>query len=327
MSEFHVEVVRLGPVEKHPNADSLGITQVHGGYPVICRLGEYVEGQLATYIPVDAIVPDRPEWEFLGGKRRIRAKKLRGVFSMGMLAPAPVGAAEGDDVAELLGVTKWDPSEDATPNGPRVRVPCADDETTGPTATIPVYDLEGLRRYMGALVEGEPVYLTEKIHGENARLYHDGDRLWVGSRTRWKRLDAACGWSRYAREHNIEERLRPFAGLCFYGELYGNTELKYGADNTKRGLRIFDIFIADRGRYVDSREFFSGNEWPFERVPVLHSGPWSKELLALAEGKSTLGDHVREGFVVKPAVERVGHHGRTAFKFVGQGYLTRKEAP
>lgn len=37
MSEFHVEVVRVGPVTKHPNADTLSITNIHGGYPVIMR--------------------------------------------------------------------------------------------------------------------------------------------------------------------------------------------------------------------------------------------------------------------------------------------------
>lgn len=38
MSEFKVEVVKVGPVEKHPNADSLGITKVYD-YPVIVKKG------------------------------------------------------------------------------------------------------------------------------------------------------------------------------------------------------------------------------------------------------------------------------------------------
>lgn len=41
MSEFHVEVVRVGPVTKHPNADTLSITNIHGGYPVIMRTGVF----------------------------------------------------------------------------------------------------------------------------------------------------------------------------------------------------------------------------------------------------------------------------------------------
>lgn len=322
MTEFRVEVVRIGAVRKHENADSLSLTDVHGGYPVIFRSGDCVEGQLATYIPVDAIVPDVPEWAFLKGHLRIRAKKLRGVFSMGMLTAAPPGASEGDDVREALGITKWEPEAEHIQN---VRGRCEDDELTGPTETIPKYDLEGLRRYMGAIEPGEEVILTEKIHGENARLYHDGARLWIGSRTRWKLADAECGWSRYARDNDLAERLSAYSGLCFYGELYGNTDLKYGANNQKRGLRIFDVFDVNAGRFVDARDFVT-RAWPFDRVPMLYRGPWSTDLLELAEGSSTLGEHVREGFVVKPITERVGHHGRTAFKFVGRGYLTRKAA-
>ena len=57
MSEFHVQVVQVGPVTKHPNADSLSCSEVDG-YPVIFRTGDYVEGDRAVYVPVDAIVPD-----------------------------------------------------------------------------------------------------------------------------------------------------------------------------------------------------------------------------------------------------------------------------
>ncbi|RYE90041.1 MAG: RNA ligase, partial [Myxococcales bacterium] len=88
MSEFHVRVVRVGPIVKHPQADNLSIAQVFG-YPVIIRTGEYAEGDRAVYVPVDSVVPEGdPRWAFLGEHRRIRAKKLRGVFSMGLLTAA-----------------------------------------------------------------------------------------------------------------------------------------------------------------------------------------------------------------------------------------------
>lgn len=67
-SEHRVEVVRLGPITKHPDADTLSITTVLGGYPVILRTGEYKEGDLAVYVPIDSVVPENdPRWEFLGG--------------------------------------------------------------------------------------------------------------------------------------------------------------------------------------------------------------------------------------------------------------------
>lgn len=81
MSEFHINVVEIGTIEKHPNADTLSITSVDG-YPCIIRTGEFTEGDRAVYIPVDSILPkDEPRWEFLAGHLRVKAKKLRGIFT------------------------------------------------------------------------------------------------------------------------------------------------------------------------------------------------------------------------------------------------------
>lgn len=110
MTEFKVEVVRVGQLEKHPNADSLSITRVHGGYPVIVRTEDWKTGDLGVYVPVDALVPtDAPEFAFLGTSNRIKAKRLRGVFSMGLLVPARPYMQEGEDVQNLLGVEKYIP--------------------------------------------------------------------------------------------------------------------------------------------------------------------------------------------------------------------------
>ena len=56
MSREHtIEVVRLGPVRPHGNADSLDITDVHGGYPCVVKRGSFSEGDLAAYVPIDSI--------------------------------------------------------------------------------------------------------------------------------------------------------------------------------------------------------------------------------------------------------------------------------
>lgn len=331
MSEFHIEVVRIGEVTKHPNADSLSMTMVHGGYPVLFKTGDYSTGDLATYIPIDAIVPDTEVWSFLGSSRRIRAKRLRGVFSMGLLAAAPIGAAEGDDVQERLGITKYDPSEDAVSRGQNPGWINPDDEIARPAQHVPVYDLEGLRRHPGALIEGEQVVITEKIHGENMRLYRDLDgELWVGSRTKWKRIEANTAWSNWARANvGITDGIT--RGMCLYGELYGNTDLKYDGASLDRKLRVFDIYNAVCCAYLNHdhavhllEEYiveFAG----LERVPLLYRGPWSADLMSLADGASLIADHIREGFVVRPIVERMHGQHRCVFKHVGEGYLTRKE--
>lgn len=195
-SEFQVRVVRIGAIEKHPNADTLGITNVEGN-PVIVKLGAFIEGQLAVYVPVDALVPtSRPEFAFLKkeGKtqHRIKATKLRGIFSMGLLVPVPreqlaqINAGLGGDefvglnVQVALGIEKWIPvsereleaSGDSKASKPRK-------QPKGPK--LPVYGLDPYRKYSDVLKDGEQVVITEKIHGCNARFAYVDGRLWVGS--------------------------------------------------------------------------------------------------------------------------------------------------
>ena len=91
MTEFKLEAVKIGKIDQLQNSDSLSITNIHNGYPVIFKTGDFHEGDVACYVPVDALVPvDRPEFAFLdAGKgrkfERIRARRLRGTFSMGLL--------------------------------------------------------------------------------------------------------------------------------------------------------------------------------------------------------------------------------------------------
>lgn len=57
MTEFRVQVVEVGKVGKHRNADTLSITTILGNYPVIFKTGEINQGDLAVHIPPDALVP------------------------------------------------------------------------------------------------------------------------------------------------------------------------------------------------------------------------------------------------------------------------------
>lgn len=113
MSEFRIEVVKLGPVTPLPNSDKLEITNVHGGYPCIIQRGTFKEGDLAVYVPVDSLVPVvREEFSFLDKGRamhRVKAIRLRGTFSMGILIKAPPEAKVGQDLQSYFGIEKYDP--------------------------------------------------------------------------------------------------------------------------------------------------------------------------------------------------------------------------
>jgi RNA ligase (TIGR02306 family) len=329
MSSFKVEVIRMPKFGRHPNADRLHIVSIFG-YCVIFANEEhnFVEGDLVAYIPVDSVVPMTPEWEWLGEQKhhRIRAKKLRGIFSMGLLTRAPEGSQPGDDVAAKLGIVKYEPPEPTFMGGSNEREP----------GFFPRYtNIEHFRRYPHTIKEGEAVVVTEKIHGCNGRFLwcnHEGDpyeapRLWVGSHHCVKRPDSRNLWWKMADQYGLREKLKAFPDHIFYGEVYGAIQdLKYGFAKGDTALRIFDVYDVKGGRYLDFENALTmakaaGLDW----VPILYRGPWSEGLKSLADGPSTLADHMREGFVVRPEQERWDPEvGRVILKYVGEDYLLRK---
>src|SRR6266566_6907934 len=195
MSEFRVQVIEISKYGKHPNADTLSITHVLGDYPVIFRTGDYETGDKAVYIPVDAIVPNNdPRWEFLGGHNRIKAKKLRGIFSMGLLTTADPSWEVGQIVQDELRILKYEPPILVGGGGDNERCPF----------DFPIYtDIEGYRKFSNILKEGEEVILTEKLHGCNSRFVWKDDRLWVGSHKCVKKEDDSNLWWAVAKKLDL----------------------------------------------------------------------------------------------------------------------------
>lgn len=171
MSEFKVSVVNL-QIKNHPNADRLEVAEI-GDYQCIVQKGQYKNGELQLYIPEAAILP---EWLIealnltgrLAGpdKNRVKAIKLRGVVSQGLICPidyaidrAPGGVLSNDvDITEILGIKKYEPEVPAQLSG--------NVWNAGQQKTLR-YDIENIKnsKYKNVLKEGEEVVFTEKLHG------------------------------------------------------------------------------------------------------------------------------------------------------------------
>lgn len=323
MSEFHIRVVSIGLITKHPNADTLSITHVYDGYPCIFKTGDFKEGDLAVYIPINSVLPNTKPFSFLTSKerKRLKAKKLCGLFSMGILVPAPDNVEEGNNVQDLFGIKKWEPDIRAFTGGQ-----C---EAPPKGWQIPIYtDIEGLRRWPHILQEGEEVIITEKIHGANARYIHDGERLWCCSRTQIKKEAENNLWWKAARQAELAQKLIHYPKMVFFGEVYGQVQdLKYNHNHDDEpSFIVFDIFSIENKSYLNHDEAVEiVNKLNLQWVPILYRGGWDLSLVHYAEGKSMLGDNVREGFVVRPTQKRfIRGVGRVIFKMHGQGYLLRK---
>lgn len=343
MSEFTVPLVCIGKIDKHPNADTLSITEVEG-CPVIFRTGDFQMSQYAIYVPIEAVVPTtNPAFSFLATKEgqtthRIKAKKLRGIFSMGLLVKLDVlppgtpikTGGEPNDFAEVLGIKKYVEPERNMPLGAGNR-----ERKQPDSSTAPVYDVESFRKYKTVFWDFEKVVATEKIHGCNARFVfrkaddEEAPRLFVGSRNFFNKETEDSIWWKIARKHDLAAKLAKFQDMVLYGEIYGQVQdLKYGttAEDPIR-FAAFDVYDKKLGRYLNYDDFvFFCHQLEIPMAPVLYTGDFKNMPRDLCDGKSLLApDQMREGFVVKPVVERWDPRlGRVMAKLVGEEYLLRK---
>lgn len=113
---MNASIQKIISVEKHPGADSLDIVGVLG-YKCIVKRDSWKIGDLCVLIEPDTILPDKPWAAFYKARSsRIRAIKLRGVFSFGVVESITnVGyegpIEEGLDISEAIGVTHYSAPE------------------------------------------------------------------------------------------------------------------------------------------------------------------------------------------------------------------------
>ena len=321
MSAFKAEVVRV-KLEPHPNADRLELAKVRGWQCCVVK-GQFQEGGLAVYIPVDAVLPDALI-ESLGirknYRKRLRTIKLRGLVSQGLLICAGQDNVEGQDVTEALGITKYDPPIPVHMAGP----------VRSEHARFQKYtDIENWKNFPDLFRPGEEVVVTEKVHGTNFRAAKLDGELHVGSHRLSLVEDPANLYWRAAVLLGLKERLAE--GELLYGEVYGHgvQDLAYGKKPGQIAVIVFDI-IRDN-RYLDYAAFagrLAEAGWQHLTAPILHRGPWTPDIPKLACGQSVLcPGQIREGVVIRPASERFDPRtGRVILKGLNDDYLLRTDA-
>lgn len=321
MSSLIVEVVQVDDIKEHPNADKLEIAVVKG-WECIVQKAFYRSGDKVVYAPIDSIIPselsDKMNVTKYLSNGRVRTAKLRGIYSQGLLIPTKyVPNTEnlqiGDNVAEILGITKYEPPISVQMEGlHRANEP----------RFIKYTDIENIKNFPNILHEGEEVVITEKLHGTSFRAANiDGEFHVGGHRIDFKESDDNLYW-KVSKMYNLKEILNP--GEQIFGEIYGFKiqNLAYGLKN-KFDIRFFDLMTSYKYvNYFQFEKFCKEKTLPM--VPELYIGKWHKELMKLANGKTTLAEHVREGIVIKPIEERFdGKTGRVILKHISEEYLMK----
>ena len=330
MSTLRAEVVRV-VVEPHPNADRLDLVKVKG-WQCVSAKGQFKTGDLAIYLPVDSVLP-APLVSELGIEKmyskRLRTIKLRGYISQGVVMkyslPPFDGTmmnplCEGDDVTNMLGITKYEVP---------IPVSMAGKQLPDDPRFQKYTDIENIKNYPDAMVPGELVIVTEKIHGTNGRAAKIDGKLVVGShRLNLVEAEGNLYW-RAAKLLGLQDKLRDGEQVCF--EVYGHKvqKLVYGKKPGEIAVGIFDV-IKDN-RYLDYPEFqgfLAERGLVGHAVPLIVMAQWSPDMVKLADGKSTIApDQIREGVVIKPAKERYSEklQGRCIVKSINDEYLAKAD--
>lgn len=376
MSDFEVKVVRINDVYDHPNADRLSIVKI-GGYECVSGKMDdgsprYKAGDLVVYVPEDALLPEyllksQGFWNEGGtlsgaGGNRVKAVRLRGVVSQGILigvthfhivtneSGEALGVREGDDVAEFLGIKKYEPGIPANMAGSVTRAPHPG--AAGLSGNIIVkYDFENIKKNHDIFEDGELVYLTEKLHGTFCQIgyipgmeHEEGFGSWyVASKGLGKQglcfqnvasnlyTNVLKGFLNSEVSNRVLELSSRFhnAPIRIFGEIFGKgvQDLDYGFESAE--FRMFDILIRENhwANYIQMEAL--EKDLLIERVPVLAVAPYSEAFVnEHRDGKTTLGaKHTREGVVIR-SYNELTHpkYGRRIAKAISPEYLLRKNA-
>lgn len=369
MATFEVKVLPIRLVEDHPNADRLSIVWVNDFCCISAKVDgqhRYQAGDHVCYIPEGAILPEwlLKEMDFwnheenkgtLNGPEgnRVKTAKLRGIVSIGVIYPASnlkFMATVGDDVAEQLGITKYEPTIPSSMSGDVVYV----------HECVTKFDVENLKKYPDILIEGEDVIFTEKLHGSATifgfikGLKHPdltyseilGGSFFVASKGLGSQgLVFKHSEENYARniylqmerEHKVFEKMEsiildygPVSNaierFIMFGETFGQgvQDLGYG---TKKTFRYFLVRVNDQVMNVDGATNVVNGR--FDSVPIIYRGAYSRELAdAYRSGNTTFSNvkQIREGIVIYPVTPRRDDLiGQVYLKHVSDDYLLRKK--
>jgi hypothetical protein len=343
-------------------ADKIELARVLGWQCVVKR-GEFRPGDLCTYVEIDSQMPEKPEYEFLRSRKfRVRTIKLRGVFSQGLLLPPVPGKKVGEDVTEILGITKYDPQaqeEKANLSNPKYPSWCKKfmkysafrwlyfKINQKPKRGFPEWISKTDETRIQAIPEilqdpdfiASKKYITQKVDGcsgtyflESVKTWWCGSKRVFGACSRNVNVtnDPTCRYIEVARKFKIKEALEYLSekynsDVAIQGEIAGP-----GIQKNKDGFNslrffVFNVFIRSENRYLNISEMtVNCGMVNLETVPILE---W--DFSSYGHTVDSLVDYSIGSSVFAP-VPREGvvvrtHNMRTSFKAINPEFLIKYE--
>lgn len=330
----------IDEIKPIPDANKICAYRV-GGWWVVDTVGKYNVGDYVVYCEVDSWIPNtiapflskgQEPREYNGVKgERLRTVRLRGQISQGLLLPVSVlnqdgvdgkeyPFIEGSDVAELLGIQKWEPPIPAQLAG----------LIEGPwPSQIQKTDQERIQNLTKEwdVLRDHRYECTEKLEGSSMSVGLINGKFVVCSRNLNLRETQDNSLWAQARRYKIEEKLHELNmdNIVIQGEIIGDGIQGNHYNIKGQDFYVFDVLNIQTGEYLQPatrRELVA--KLDLKHVPVLEEGmifspiETVEDVLLFADGNSKLNpSKLREGLVFK----RVD--GSEHWKAVSNKYLIK----
>lgn len=265
-------IQRIKKIEPIEGADQI-VKAVVLGWEIVIKKDEYKEGDLITYISIDTIVPDKPEFEFLRDRNfRVRTIKLRKQLSQGLIIPVPQGKwKEGDDVTEVIGIKKYEKPDNNPLRYEKPRMPKKwwkkwiylfkynylykwfpklqkKERSPFPTNLVNITDEERIQNIPNVLEQykGKNFVLSYKLDGSSITILHSRGKFRICSR-RFELHNKNNDWYKVFEETNFKEHILKLVrffntdDIIVQGEAIG----KFNGNHhnlQKDEIRLFNIY-------------------------------------------------------------------------------------
>ena len=350
MSERQLATIRkIAEIKDIEGADRIQAYRVDGWW-VVDQVGKYKVGEFVIFCEIDSWIPhdlapflsrgkEPKEFNEIKGNR-LKTVKLKGQLSQGLLLPLIIlettgmeyetfiALQDGDNVSDILGITKWELSEkeffkkflanpEARSGGFPWFVPKSDQER------IQNIKEKTLREWDRKEITWE---MTEKLEGQSLTVYHinkdDIQDEGVCSRNiNLKESDDNTLW-KVVKKYDILNKIKNLkVNVAIQGELVGPGVCGNYYELEDHDFYCYNIWDIDNQVWVAPAE----RRWLCEQldikhVPVLseaypHIGMGLDSYLELAEGTSQLISKESEGVVFK------ANETNASFKAISNKYL------
>lgn len=311
-------ITELNPID---GADAIECAIIDSGWPVVVKKNEFQVGDNCVYFEIDSFLPItdarfsflEPRSTIWQGKQgaRIKTMKLRGQLSQGLALPLSdfpefVDVADGVDLAELIGVEKWErPIPAQLAGNAKGNFPSFIQKTDQERC-------QNLVRDIFTTHAGEEYEVTIKLDGSSFTGYRLDDTVGVCSRNLELKFEGneSNSFVKAFNDTNLGPALESLGmNIAVQGELMGP-----GIQGNRERLEtvklfVFDIYLIDQKRYAkpveryELLETLKSHGFTADHVPMLANMTFSPQatladVLALAEGPS-LNHNIREGLVFK----------------------------